>query len=66
MWMLLSTRLRTWLALAVALPVARMVLRRLAARATRQNPNSRLTGLLNRGDATVTTMAQRRRGRRGR
>lgn len=66
MWMLLSSRLRTWLALAVALPLVRSLIRRLAADAARRSPDAASTKLLHRTDATLSALGQRRTGRRAR
>lgn len=41
MWVLLSSRLRTWLMLAVAVPVLRSILRRAATSADRRDPYSK-------------------------
>ena len=41
MWLFLSRRLRMWLLLAVALPIARMVVHRLAVVAERRNSSTR-------------------------
>ncbi len=48
MWLFLSSRIRTWLLLAVALPLA---------------PNSTAASMLRRADSTLTSLARRRRGR---
>ena len=40
MWLLLSTRLRTWLLIAVALPLARTLVHRAAASTQRRRPGT--------------------------
>jgi hypothetical protein len=62
MWVLLSSRLRTWLALAVLLPLVRAVLRRIAA----ARPGSPLAARLVQVDAFLARAGGRGRGRRGR
>ncbi len=67
MWLFLSSRIRTWLLLAVALPLARTIIHRAAASASRRDPNSTAASMLRRADSTLTSLARRRRGRgRGR
>jgi hypothetical protein len=68
MWVFLSRRLRTWLLLAIALPLARMLVHRIAVAAERHDASARGTKLLRRVDSAVTTMSGRssRRTRRGR
>ncbi len=61
MWALLSTRLRSWLLLAVALPLVRVVLGRLADRAQARRPGAAGTRLLTRAQLTVDRFAGRRR-----
>lgn len=63
MWALLSTRLRTWLLLAVALPLLRAILHRLATRAHSRSPGATTTRLLTRAGATVDRIIDRSRGR---
>jgi hypothetical protein len=59
MWALLSTRLRTWLLLAVAVPVAGALARALARRLERRNGSTRLSRAL----FTIGDLASRRGGR---
>ncbi|WP_375490179.1 hypothetical protein [uncultured Jatrophihabitans sp.] len=68
MWLFLSSRIRTWLLIAVALPVARSGVRRLAAAAESRSPGSRSAQLLRRTDSAVGSVADRagRRSGRGR
>lgn len=65
MWLFLSSRIRTWLLLAIALPLARTIIHRMAASAARRNPNSSAASGLRRADSALTSLARRRRGRRG-
>jgi hypothetical protein len=59
MWLLLSTRLRTWLLIAVALPLARTLVHRAAASTQRRRPGTALTTWLHRTDATLTAASRR-------
>jgi hypothetical protein len=58
MWVFLSVRLRTWLLLAVALPLARLLVHRLAGAAGR-GPSARTAKLLHQADSAVTAVAGR-------
>lgn len=66
MWVFLSARLRTWLLLAIALPLARLLVHRLAVAAERHDPSARTAKLLRRTDSAVTAVSGRssRRARR--
>ncbi|HTT50723.1 MAG TPA: hypothetical protein VMH35_04930 [Streptosporangiaceae bacterium] len=57
MWVFLSRRLRTWLLIAVALPLARLLVHRLAVSADRHDARS--ARLLRRADSAVTAASQR-------
>ena len=57
MWALLSGRVRTWLLIAVALPLARLLVHRLAVTADRHDARS--ARLLRRADSAMTTVTQR-------
>ena len=57
MWVLLSARMRTWLLMAIALPLARLLVHRLAVSAERHDRRS--ARLLRRADSAVTTVSQR-------
>jgi hypothetical protein len=61
MWALLSGRVRTWLLMAIALPLARLLVHRLAVSAERHDARS--ARLLRRADLAVT-MVSRRGGRK--
>ena len=65
MWALLSGRVRTWLLIAVALPLTRVMVHRLAVSAERHDRRS--ARLLRRADSAVTTVSQRtgRKARHG-
>ena len=64
MWVFLSARLRRWLLMAIALPLARFLVHRLAVTADRRDARS--ARLLRRADSEVATVSQRtaRRARR--
>ncbi len=66
MWVFLTRRLRTWLLLVIALPLARFLVHRLAVAADRRDPAARRARLLNQADSAVTAVSGRvsRRGRR--
>jgi len=66
MWVFLTARLRTWLLLAVALPLARLLVHRLAVAAERRDPAARRARLLRQADSAVTAVTDRasRRARR--
>ena len=48
MWVFLFSRLQTWLLLAIALPLARLLVHRLAVTADRRDPSARTARLLTR------------------
>ena len=66
MWVFLSARLRTWLLMAVALPLARLLVHRLAVVAERHDPSARTAKLLHGADSAMTAVSGRasRRTRR--
>ena len=66
MWVFLSARLRTWLLLAIALPLARLLVHRLAVAADRHDPSARSAKLLRQADSAVSAVYGRfgRRARR--
>jgi hypothetical protein len=59
MWVFLSARLRTWLLLAIALPLARLLVHRLAVAAEQQDASARTAKLLHRADSAVTAVSRR-------
>jgi len=64
MWVFLSRKLRVWLLLAVALPLARVLVHRLAVAAERRDARS--ARLLRHADSAVTSVSQRSGRRPGR
>jgi hypothetical protein len=66
MWVFLSARLRTWLLLAIALPLARLLVHGAAVAAERHDSSARTAKLLRRADSAVTVVSGRfsRRARR--
>jgi len=59
MFVFLFARLRTWLLLAIALPLVRLLVHRLAVAAERHDPATRTAKVLRRADSTVTTVSGR-------
>jgi hypothetical protein len=59
MWAFFSRRLRTWLLLAIALPLTRALVHRLARTAERRDPSTRTAKTLVRADSAVTSVSQR-------
>jgi hypothetical protein len=59
MWVFLSARLRIWLLLAIALPLARLLVHRLAVAADRHDPSARTAKLLRGADSAVTAASGR-------
>lgn len=59
MWVFLSTRLRTWVLLAIALPLTRLLVHRLAVAAERHDPSARKAKLLHRADSAMTAVSGR-------
>lgn len=59
MWVFVSARLRIWLLLAIALPLARLLVHRLAVAAERHDPSGRSAKLLHRADSAVTVVSGR-------
>jgi len=57
MWVFLSVRLRRWLLMAIALPLARLLVHRLAVTADRRDARS--ARLLRRADSAVTAVSRR-------
>lgn len=64
MWVFLSRRLRTWLLLAIALPLARLLVHRLAVAAERRDSSARTAKLLHQADSAVTAVTKRTSGGR--
>jgi hypothetical protein len=64
MWVLLSSRLRTWLLLAIAVPAFRAALRRASASAARRDPASPTARRLRSLDSGLSRFDRRDRRRR--
>lgn len=66
MWVFLTRRLRMWVLLAIALPLARFLVHRLALAADKRNPTGSTTRALQTADSAMTSVSQRaKRYRRG-
>lgn len=63
MWALFSTRLRTWLLVAIAVPVARAVIGPTTRHAAARNPDGTTSRVLTRADATLARWSTHRRER---
>ena len=63
MWAFFSRRLRRWLLLAIALPLARTLIHRLALAAERRDPSTRTARTLGRADSTLTSVSGRVAGK---
>lgn len=59
MWLFFTRRLRTWLLLAIALPLARAVVHRLALAAERRDPSTRTARTLHQADSAVAAVSRR-------
>jgi hypothetical protein len=57
MWVSVSARLPTWLLLAIALPLARLLVHRLAVADERYDPSARRAKLLRPADSAVTAVS---------
>ncbi len=66
MWAFFSRRLRVWLLVAVALPLARAVVHRLALAAERRDPSTRTAKALHQADSAVAAVSRRASARNGR
>jgi hypothetical protein len=65
MWVFFSRRLRMWLLLAVGLPLARVLIHRLALAADHRDPSTRTAKTLHQADSAVTSVAERASRRKG-
>jgi hypothetical protein len=63
MWIFLSARLRRWVLLAIAVPLARLLVHRLALAAERHDPSARTARALHQADSAVTAVSRRASGR---
>jgi hypothetical protein len=59
MWIFLTRRLRRWVLLAIALPAARLLVRRLALAADHHDPSTRTARTLHKVDSGVTAVSRR-------
>ncbi len=59
MWVFFTRRLRMWLLLAIGLPLARVLVHRLALAADRRDPSTRTAKTLHQADSAVTSVAER-------
>jgi len=59
MWMFFSRRLRTWVLLAIALPLAGRLVHRVAVAAERHDPSTRTARTLHHADSAVTAVTRR-------
>jgi hypothetical protein len=59
MWVFFTRRLRMWLLLAIGLPLARVLIHRLALAADHRDPATRTARTLHQADSAVTSVAQR-------
>jgi hypothetical protein len=65
MWLLVSRRIRTWVLLAVALPLVRTVVHKTAIREQSRSPDAMPARLLARTDSALTAVSGRTtRGRK--
>jgi hypothetical protein len=66
MWVFLTRRLRMWLLLAIALPLARALVHRLALAAEHRNPSTRTANTLRHADSVVDGVSRRAARKSGR
>ena len=66
MWAFFSRRLRMWLLLAVALPLGRALVHRLAVAADQRDPSTRTAKALHQADSAVTSVSRRTERKPGR
>lgn len=59
MWMFLSRRLRVWVLLSIAMPLARVLVHRLALAAKRRDSSARTARALRQADSAVTAVSRR-------
>jgi hypothetical protein len=59
MWAFFSRRLRMWLLLAIALPLAQALVHRLALAAEHRDPSTRTARTLLRADSAVSSVSRR-------
>jgi hypothetical protein len=61
-----SRRLRIWLLMAIALPLTRVLVHRLALAAGRRDPSTRTAKALHQADSAVTAVSRRTARKAGR
>ena len=66
MWVFFTRRLRMWLLLAIALPLARALIHRLALAAEQRDPSTRTARALHQADSSVTAVSRRAASRQER
>jgi hypothetical protein len=59
MFVFLFARLRNWLLLAIAVPLVRMLVHRLAVAADRHDPSTRVAKVLHQADSGVAAVSRR-------
>ncbi len=59
MWAFFSRRLRMWLLLAIAVPLIRALVHRVALAAERRHPSTRAAKALHQADSAVTAVSRR-------
>ncbi|MFY9931342.1 MAG: hypothetical protein WAK82_25420 [Streptosporangiaceae bacterium] len=59
MWAFFSRRLRMWVLLAIALPLSRALVHRLALAAERRNPSAKSAKALHQADTAVAAVSRR-------
>jgi hypothetical protein len=59
MWVFLTRRLRMWVLLTIAVPLARVLVHRLAVAANKRSPDASTTRLLQNADSAMTSASQR-------
>lgn len=66
MWAFFSRRLRMWLLVAVALPLVRTAVHRIAVAAEHRDPSTRTARALRKADSTTTALSRRLNSRSNR
>lgn len=62
----MTRRLRMWLLIAIALPLARFLVHRLALAASKRDPDATTARMLQTADSAMTSVSERAKQRRGR
>jgi hypothetical protein len=66
MWVFLTRRLRMWVLISLALPVARFLVHRLAVAAGQRDPRATSSRMLQSADSAMASVSQRAKQRRAR